>query len=168
MQNEKSGRVMGRHEFGSRERSCPCRPSGSKSSLPASGAGPVRALQHLPGWKIEHRPCGGAGPGTVWSDDLHGPCSPMQALTTGQGGDGDGLTTWDGDPPQSSSAPLWGLPVGPTFPERCWDAEGLPGSQRCSELEDLPGTSLDLEFEKPHSVDSATEYMEMTSPFHQC
>lgn len=58
--------------------------------------------------------------------------------------------------------------MGPTFPERCRDAEGLPGDQRCSELEDLPGTSLALQFEKPHPADSATKYMEMTSPFRPC
>lgn len=56
----------------------------------------------------------------------------------------------------------------PTFPERCRDAEGLPGGQRCSELEDLPGTSLDLQFEKPCPADFSTKYTEGTSPFRQC
>lgn len=64
--------------------------------------------QHPPGWKMKHGSCGGAGPGTAQSHDLHGPCGPLGILTAGQGGDGDEITTSGGDPPRSSSSvPLW-------------------------------------------------------------
>lgn len=110
--------------------------------------------------KAKHRFCRGAGRGTGGSDDLHGPYSPMEALSTGQGGDSGGITTWDGDclgwsptPVVFFSPTFWllCLPMGSTFLERCQDSERLSG--QCSEVEDLPGTSSDIQFENPRPPD---------------